>query len=462
MPVTPVIAIFDIVKTNKKVFLFTEDYKIVYEEAVCFPEIADDDGDSCESLENLKSFVFTSLQKVFQDKAVEIKAVNFSTYGASFVHLDANGEPVTPLYNYLKVYPAALLQQFYDRYGGEALFSVATASPVMGHLNSGMQLYWLKYVKPHLYSTIAKSLHLPQYLSFLLTGQHYTDLTSIGCHTNLWHFEKKDYHEWVYKEDIIEKLARIVSSTKVVCPSMQNGDYSVGVGLHDSSAALIPYLASFHEPFVLLSTGTWCISLNPFNQSLLTYEELQQDCLCYLTYEGKAVKASRLFSGNEHEQQVKRLAAHFNKSIDYYKSVRLDLTLLNQRHFKPLQQNGRNEFVVRLETSAFSKRDLAVFATYEEAYHQLVVDLVTQQVISTQLVLKDAPVKKLFVDGGFSKNAIYMYLLATAFPELEVYAATMAQASALGAALAIHNAWRTKPLPTDFIALTYYGVAQDV
>ena len=61
-----------------------------------------------------------------------------------------------------------------------------------------------------------------------------------------------------------------------------NDRNSVGVGLHDSSAALIPLSASFNEPFILLSTGTWCISLNPFNHTMLSDYELNQDCLCYL------------------------------------------------------------------------------------------------------------------------------------------------------------------------------------
>ncbi len=40
-----------------------------------------------------------------------------------------------------------------------------------------------------------------------------------------------------------------------------------------------------------------------------------------------------------------------------------------------------------------------------------------------------------------------MNLLAQAFPEMEVYAASMAQASALGAALSIHNSWNRKTNP---------------
>src|SRR6185436_17742410 len=118
---------------------------------------------------------------------------------------------------------------------------------------------------------------------------------------------------------------------------------AVGAGLHDSSAALIPYLATFREPFILLSTGTWCISLNPFNHSQLSDYELDQDCLCYLSYEGKPVKASRLFAGYEHEQQVKRLADHFNKPLDHYSTVKCDLQILAALNKKKSVKKGTSD-----------------------------------------------------------------------------------------------------------------------
>ena len=62
----PVIAIFDIGKTNKKLFLFNEEYKIVFEESARFIETIDEDGDACENLESLKSFVLESLQAVIE------------------------------------------------------------------------------------------------------------------------------------------------------------------------------------------------------------------------------------------------------------------------------------------------------------------------------------------------------------------------------------------------------------
>jgi sugar (pentulose or hexulose) kinase len=104
----------------------------------------------------------------------------------------------------------------------------------------------------------------------------------------------------------------------------------------------------------------------------------------------------------------------------------------------------------------FENRNLNDFTNYEIAYHQLLLDIVNQQISSTNLVIHNSPVKKVFVDGGFSKNPIFMNLLAEAFPKMEVYAASMAQASALGAALAIHKSWNSKPIQNDLIDLKFY------
>ena len=217
MPATDVIAIFDIGKTNKKLLLFDTHYRIVYESSACLDETVDEDGYPCENLRDLQRFISDSLLRIQQNPVISIKAVNFSTYGASFVHLGKrDGQIVTPLYNYLKPYPKDLLQQFYSNYGGEEAFSLTTASPVLGHLNSGMQLYWLKYKKPHVFERIRYSLHLPQYMSYLLTGRTFSDMTSIGCHTNLWDFTRQGYHEWVFREGIADKLAPIESATQTM------------------------------------------------------------------------------------------------------------------------------------------------------------------------------------------------------------------------------------------------------
>jgi glycerol kinase len=186
---------------------------------------------------------------------------------------------------------------------------------------------------------------------------------------------------------------------------------------------------------------------------------LQNDCLCYLQYQGKPVKASRLFAGNEHEQQVRRIAEHFNQDAIRFRTMSFDPEVINKLQ-QSIQQNKHSGPF--LKESVFKDRDLTIFSDEIEAYHQLIIDLIHQQVYSTRLVLKGTFVKRIFVDGGFSKNAVYMNLLANAFPDIEVFAASMAQATALGAALAIHNSWNNKPIPGDIIELKYYAQSKTV
>ena len=457
MSAKPVIVVFDVGKTNKKLFLFDENYQIVFEKSARFIETVDEDGFPCENLESLRLSVFDSLSEVFRLKEFNIKAVNFSSYGASFVYVGEDGKPVAPLYNYLKPYPNDLSELFYARYGGEEKFARQTASPVLGSLNSGLQLYRLKKEKPQIFNRVKYALHLPQYLSFLLTGNHYSDLTSIGCHTAMWDFEQNRYHEWIQHEGIALKLPPIVAANKTYPPLFPGTNYKVGIGLHDSSAALIPYLVNFNEPFVLISTGTWCISLNPFNEHNLTDEELSQDCLCYLQYKGLPVKASRLFSGNEYEQQSKRIATHFNVDVIKYRNIAYNPDTIKKLRKNQPQVLYGNDFK---KESVFNTRNLADFKNDSEAYHQLVLDLINLQVASTQLVLKNSPAKRIFVDGGFSKNNVFMNLLAAEFKGLEVFAASMAQASAVGAALAIHKDWNNKPVPNDIIQLKYFSAGK--
>jgi sugar (pentulose or hexulose) kinase len=144
------------------------------------------------------------------------------------------------------------------------------------------------------------------------------------------------------------------------------------------------------------------------------------------------VKASRLFGGHFHEEQVARMEKHFGGSFT-------DLKFSDEIY----ELNPRASSVFEC---AFASRDLNDFPDLASAYDQFMVDLVGQQIFSLNLLLKDAPVKQLLVDGGFSKNERYMRLLARAFPALEVYAAEVAQASALGAALMVYKGETPKNL----------------
>ncbi len=450
----PVVAVFDLGKTNKKLLLLNRDYEVVWETTEHFAEIEDDDGDPCEDLKAVTQWFKQSFKDVKRDKAYSIRAVNVSAYGATVVHLDQRGRPTTPIYNYLKSYPEALAEQFYAAYGGQEAFSSQTSSPAMGMLNTGLQLYWLKHHRPLALESTSRTLHLPQYFAYLLHGKTYSEMTSLGCHTGLWDFERDRSHDWVYEEKLTSLLPPVVPTASYEEVINKNRTVLCGVGIHDSSAALVPYLLGHENPFLLLSTGTWSITLNPFNDSKLTAAELHQDCLQYMSYRGTPVRAARLLLGREHDHQEARMAAHFNKSAHDHRDIQPDPELIDtllgasaslpQFYPQTMQQTGP------LPDFTGPEANLARFSSYEEAYHQLMISLVQWQVVSLRLAQGATPVQQVFVSGGFCRNPLFLQLLASFLPEARVCTAQLEEASALGAALVLHRHWN-RDRPADHL-----------
>jgi len=439
---TGMTVIFDIGKTNKKCFVFDEAYRVVYQEYARFAEQQDEDGFPCDDLPAIVKWVQSQLQQLMHDERFTITAVNFSTYGASLVHLDRHGKPLLPLVNYLKPYPAAVQSAFYEKYGPAGTFTRQTASPQLGMLNSGLQLYWLKHQRPGLFAQIRCSLHFPQYLSYLLTGIPVSEFTSIGCHTALWDYEQKDYHDWVYAEGIDRVLPPIVATTTSI-NTLINGQYiKVGVGVHDSSSALLPYLKASRKPFVLLSTGTWSIALNPFSTARLTDEELQWDCLNFLRIDGDTTRAARLFLGKELSTQVAQLEAYFGEPAGAYKKVRFDAAL-----YQRLQDNFSARFHFRYinqERAAPEATNLDGVSTFVEAYHQLMLELAVLQITAVERAMCATPVRTLYIDGGFANNELFVRPLAQHFAGIKVRTTQSPLGSALGAAMLLANRKNSK------------------
>lgn len=430
-----VTAIFDIGKTNKKFFLFDDNYQEVYREYIKFDQITDEDGFPAENLEELQKWLKEVFNRILKSEEYDIQAINFSSYGASFVHLDENGETVTPLYNYTKEIDDNLIDSFYEKYGPEEKFSTQTGSPRSGMLNSGMQLYWLKYTKPKHFKKIKYSLHLPQYLSYIFTGIPVSEYTSIGCHTALWNYQEKDYHAWVYKEGINKILPPIVSTETSINMNYNGKRIKIGVGIHDSSSALLPYIRSTKKPFILVSTGTWSIALNPHNTKRLNETEVANGCINYMRINGRPVKSSRIFLGNEYNEQIKELSEHYGVSADYHKTISFNYGV----HFEITKDFDPLFRWKSIEDKNMPAETKFPYDCFEHAYHHLMIQLVQLQVKSIKTAAGDKEVSKLYVDGGFTDNDVYIQLLSHYMRDMTLRTTNASLGSALGAAIAISD-----------------------
>lgn len=437
-------AIFDIGKTNKKILFFDEYLKLIYLEEQSFVEITDEDGFPCEDIEKMERWILESVKKVVSEGFYDINCINFTTYGASLLYLDEHGKRLTPCYNYLKPMPKGVLEEFYNKYGGLDEFTRNTASPKLDMLNSGLQILWLKKMKPEIFAKTKHILHLPQYLSYLLTGKFTSEYTSIGCHTAMWDFDNNKYHRWLSDENIM--LPQPESNYNFHKKTVLGKDISVGTGLHDSSASLIPYLYASKEEFILISTGTWSIFMNPFNEDKLTDNELSKDVLCYLSVNQKQVKSSRLFMGHIHKKMAEKIASFYNLPKKQYQLTKPDVQIIKQLKEQFTEPVFFKESVP--ESAEYDNVCLSQFSSFEQAYHQLNIDLVRLGKERLEIISNGKNSKSIYITGGFSRNEIYTRLLATEFPEKNIYTSEIDNATGLGAAI-VSNSFLAEKLTTD-------------
>lgn len=440
-----VIAVFDIGKTNKKILLFDKALKLVFQEEQILEEIKDEDGFACDDIDKIEKWMTDTLKNLVASNEYNVKAVNFATYGASQAYIDENGKRLTPVYNYLKPMPPKVLEGFYERYGGVEEFCRKTASPAMGMLNSGLQTMYLMKEKPAVYARVKNIINFPQYLSYCFTGKVVSEYTYIGCHTSLWDFDNMRYHPWLNDYGI--KLPEPLESGMTYPVEIANKKVETGIGIHDSSASLVPYFTVSKDPFVLLSTGTWFVVMNPFNDEPLTTEQLRSNGLAYLSVYKKPVKSSLLFLGFVHQVNAKNISDFFCVEEDFFKKVNPDEVFL-----KKLMTSEQIFFKNGIPAEHVDKDvDLEQFGSASEAYHQMVLDLVRVAVNAFNMVLaKNDTTRVVYISGGFARNIIFTRLMATLLPGKKVYTSEIDNATALGAALAIwKNAYGVDAPLTD-------------
>jgi len=430
--VKKVIAIFDIGKTNKKILLFNENFDVVFKNSMRFDEVVDDDNYPCDDIESIENWIQHEIKKIQEEGAYAIKAINFSTHGATLVYLDNKGNRITPLYNYLKPLDHVDFNDFYDNFGGVDDFSRKTASPAYGMLNTGLQMYWLKNFKPHYWNKVEAILHYPQYLSYLFTKKVTADFTSVGAHTATWDFDTMNYHSWLSEENI--SLPKPANGKEATITTVNGEEIAIGSGLHDSSSSIIPLLKKNQgNEFILLSTGTWIIAMNPFSKEILTQNQLTNNCLCFMTPEKQQVKSSMQFLGRIHEVYLKALSSYFKVDIDTHLSLHLDKNICAE-----LISNPSRVFLAEGVDTEFEAKEylLQKFENYKSAYYQLVYEISKKVVDAIDLILdENSNLKDIYISGGFNKNEIFVEFLSLLKPDITIRIPKGENESALGAAL---------------------------
>ncbi|GAA6181877.1 FGGY-family carbohydrate kinase [Shimia sp. NS0008-38b] len=234
-----------------------------------------------------------------------VDAISVTTHGASIVLLDEDGALACPMLDYEHDGPDGLAD-VYDQIRPD--FSETGSPRLPGGLNVGAQLHWLFVTDPTLLDRTKHVITYPQYWGYRLTGNLACDVTSLGCHTDLWNPWDRKPSSLVAQLGISDKLApsrkssddlgnldKTVSRTTGLSP-----DTPVVCGIHDSNASLVPYLNQGSQSISVVSTGTWvvCMTLGGKRAPQL---DAQRDTLINVNALGEPVPSARFMGGREYE-----------------------------------------------------------------------------------------------------------------------------------------------------------------
>ena len=234
----------------------------------------------------------------------QIAAIVPVTHGATAALVDANGL-VLPVPDY----ESALPQQCDEAYRAlRPPFSASFSPDLPAGLNLGRQLFWLARSFPEAFPRARHLLMYPQYWAWRLCGVAAAEVSSLGCHTDLWAPPRGDYSALVDAmgwRALLPPMRRAWEPLAPLLPALVAAtglpaSCQVLCGIHDSNAALLRYLertGGEGAPRTVLSTGTWVIAA-ALGRPLSGLDE-RADMLANVDALGDPVACMRFMGGRE-------------------------------------------------------------------------------------------------------------------------------------------------------------------
>jgi hypothetical protein len=176
-----------------------------------------------------------------------------------------------------------------------------TLSPRLpGGLNLGRQLHWQSVRMPEAFERVTDILPYAQYVGWRLTGRKATEVTSLGCHTDLWCPRTHDFSSLATERGWDELFPPIERAWAELGPATLLSSWSrVLVGIHDSNASFLPHRIWMRPPFSVVSTGTWIVCMTP--GASLDALDPAAGMLANVDAFGDPVPTSRFMGGRELE-----------------------------------------------------------------------------------------------------------------------------------------------------------------
>ncbi|EKM98555.1 FGGY-family carbohydrate kinase, partial [Acidocella sp. MX-AZ02] len=262
------IVVLDIGKTNAKLLLLDAAGSCLWSAERASPALpAPDMAPLTRQLDvaGIEDWALATLATMPGRKAV--RAIVPIAHGAAMVLLDAAGTRLLA-----PDYEDPAFTQTQPAYRAQRPPFAETLSPALpAGLNLGAQIFFVQQRLPALFARTSRLLTYPQYWSWRFSGMAASEVTSLGCHTDLWAPQQGEYSRLVAAqgwEGLLAPLRPAATPLGRLRPALAASlglpaTCQVICGIHDSNASYLAHRIGRPPaaPFCVLSSGTWCVIL---------------------------------------------------------------------------------------------------------------------------------------------------------------------------------------------------------
>ncbi|WP_309083418.1 FGGY-family carbohydrate kinase [Chelativorans sp.] len=428
------VAVIDIGKSNAKLALVDLDALAEISVRKMPNRVLRDGPYPHYDVDALWHFILDGLREIGRERKVD--AISVTTHGATAALVSDDGGLALPVLDYEHDGPDTLRGEYEEVRPPFA--ETGSASLPIG-LNLGAQLFWQSRMFPEAFLRATGILMYPQYWTYRLTGVLASEVTSLGCHTDLWNPEGGKFSSLVERMGWGENFPPLRSARDILGPILPEVAARTGLdpatpvlcGIHDSNASLFPHLLWREAPFSVVSTGTWVVSM-AVGGAKVTLDPAR-DTLINVNALGDPVPSARFMGGREHEILTGGQGTEWAQSD-------LDTVLENGIMLLPSVQTG---------CGPFPDSQSRWFATGEVSQGERSVASAFYLAMMTATCLELIGAKgDIVVEGPFAGNALYLEMLQAATGRPVPAQIGQATGTSIGAALLAERHQPSPPAQT--------------
>jgi sugar (pentulose or hexulose) kinase len=423
------IAIFDLGKTNSKMFVISGTGAVL-SEARTNP-VWREEGD-VRVLDDEALFRWMRRSLVDAVTTHGVNRIMFSGHGCTFA-LVRGDRLLHPVLDYEQEPPATVT----DRIDELVPDYSETFSPKLPlGFNFGRHILWLAIRSPQLLELCDAILCYPQFWSWKFSGRKLSEVSYLGCHSHLWAPISDDFSTlidsqgWRPKMPEFARAGEEIGTHHLELADGTSVTLAVHNGVHDSNSALYYYRSLGFSDFTLVSTGTWVVIFNP--SSPLEALDRERDMLANVTVDHNPVATIRFMGGREYDVASDGWKQAVSGGAILSVIAKKAFALPSFAAGGPMP--GRDGRFIGPELQGEERAAAALL------YVALMTDL------SLDLIGSSNPI---VIDGGLLKTGLYAEVLAALRPGQAVYCSSNAEGSAFGAAALVLEQFGESPFRNE-------------